>query len=277
MFNPFLSMTSSVLNNLNEADRCLHSLAQLIALTGTNALPNQADDRQANLGWNPDRQWLEGRPFTGHGQLLRLVIDLPTFSLQFVNADDELIAQFRVEHKTPTDALNWWQTHMAAWEIATTKPVNYALKPPPVPSGDLYNRPAGLTDWANWRTKANQQLTRLNEFSGLTSDIRIWPHHFDTGVYYAFPDETGNEQAAIWAGYAIADAVCSEPYFYISGYSRPRPIDFTKATPLPIGDWLVRPDWQGACLPVSSVTSSESHEITSFFQQSYQWLAERVR
>ncbi|ADB38546.1 hypothetical protein [Spirosoma linguale] len=268
-------MTSFDINTLNEADRSLHSLTQLIALTGTNALPNQADDRQANLGWNPDRQWLEGLPFTGHGQALRLVIDLPAFSLQFVHADDDPVARFQLEQKTPTDALNWWQMQMTKWGFSTVKPTNYTLETPPVPLDDPYIRPAGLTDWANWRTQANQQLTRLNESSGLTSDVRIWPHHFDTGVYYSFPDESGNEQAAIWAGYAIADAVCPEPYFYISGYSRRQPIDFNTAPPLPAGEWIVRPDWQGACLPVSSVTQSE--EITRFFQDSYRWLAERVR
>lgn len=267
-------MTSET-NPLNEADRSLHSLSQLLALTGTNALPNQADDSQANLVWNPERQWLEGRPFDGDGQALRLIIDLPTFSLQVVNANDALTAQFWVDQKTPADALNWWQTQMTKWGFKTTKPVNYTLETPPVPPQGRYTRPSALTDWAIWRTKANQQLALLNQRSGLSSDVRIWPHHFDTGVYYSFPDESGKEQAAIWAGYAIADAVCPEPYFYISGYNSRQPIDFTTAAHLRAGEWLMKDDWQGASLPVSSIKKSE--EITHFFQDGYQWLAASVR
>ena len=260
---------------LNEADRTLHSLAQLIALTGTNRLPAQSDDSQANIGWNKDRQRLEGRAFAHGEQLLRLVIDLPTFSLHFLDENDQPAASLMVEGKTPSDAGTWWRTLLQHWGFDTTKPVNYQLDAPPIPMETAYVRPAGLRDWANWRTVANEQLAILNAHNGRASDIRIWPHHFDTGVYYSISDESGAEQAAIWAGYSIADAVCAEPYFYLAGYNSRSPIDFGAATGLTVGQWLNTPDWQGACLPVSNAVEPE--QITRFFGDSYAWVAAQVR
>lgn len=266
-------MTPSI-DHLNEADRILHSLAQLIALTGTNRLPGQPDDSQANIDWNADRHRLEGRAFTHNGQPLRLVIDLPTFSLQFLDENDQPVVSSMAGGKTPDEVVAWWQTVMQGWGFDTTKPLSYPLETAPIPPATPYIRPAGLTEWANWRTVAHQQLVLLNELSGRTSDIRIWPHHFDTGVYYSIPNEAGQERAAIWAGYAITDAVSAEPYFYLSGYNSRQPINFSTATVLTSGQWLDRPDWQGAYLPVSD--AADPGQITPFYAESYAWISDKA-
>ena len=100
------------INALNEADRTLHSLAQLIACTGITQLPTQPDDSQANLTWDPVRHRLEGRPFTWKDQPVRLSIDLPTFSMPFLNEANQPVASFAAENQTPADAITWWQTVM---------------------------------------------------------------------------------------------------------------------------------------------------------------------
>lgn len=256
---------------LNEADRTLHSLAQLLALTGTNCLPTQPDDSQANLTFNADTQRLEGRWFEINGQLRQLVIDLPDFSLYVVDGAGVPVASFTTEGQTPMQAMDGWQAMMRGWQINATKPLSYEL---PIPSETPYTRPAGLPDWADWRTKANHALVALNTKSGQTSDVRIWPHHFDTGVYYSFPDEAGAERAAIWAGLAIADTVCPEPYFYLSGYDTKNAIDFNAAPSLTTGQFLALPDWKGACLPVSAV--QDSGQIAVFLANSYAWVAQQV-
>ncbi|GAB4039706.1 hypothetical protein [Spirosoma jeollabukense] len=259
------------INDLNQTDRVLHSLAQLIALTGTNQLAAQPDDSQANMMWNSEQTRLEGQPFEYISQRIRLVIDLPTFSLQFLDANDNLLATFGVENKTPIETTAWWQTVIHDWGFNPTKPLNYQLDTAPIPLETQYTHPAGLNTWADWRTVANQTLARLNKISGQTSSIRIWPHHFDTGIYYSIADELGQERAAIWAGYAIADRVSPEPYFYLSGYNRQHPIDFSKAIKLSTGYWLAGAEWQGACLPVSQIIEPE--QITRFLTESYTWLA----
>lgn len=261
---------TTLINDLNQADRTFHSLAQLIALTGTNQLIIQTDDSQANSIWNSDQDRLEGHPFEYMNQQLRFVIDLPTFSLQFLDEQNNPVATFGAESKTPTETTEWWRAVLHSWGFDPTKPLNYQLEVAPVVLDTKYSRPAKQNEWANWRTIANQALADLNHLSSRTSTIRIWPHHFDTGVYYSIPDEQGKEQAAIWAGYSIADAVSPEPYFYLSGYSTLHPIDFTKAAKLAVGQWLARPDWQGACLPISHI--AEAEQITQFLADSYAWI-----
>lgn len=134
----------------------------------------------------------------------------------------------------------------------------------------MYEQPAGLKQWAEWRTITTNQLRALNEWSGLTSEIRIWPHHFDTGIYYAQNDAHGQEKTAIWAGYALADSISDEPYFYLSGYKRDEQINLLEAPPLSTGEWRQTSDWTGALLSISQVTTNE--QITAFFQESYAWL-----
>ncbi|GAB2583989.1 hypothetical protein [Spirosoma areae] len=258
------------MNDLNQADKTLHSLAQLIALTGMQWLPLLADDSQTNMAWNSHLHRLEGRPFADNGQPIRLIIDTEDFALQFINDREEVLASFSPENKTPDDAMAWWKDQMKAWGISEILGVNYQLDHDPVDDQTPYERPAGLPAWNYWRTTANKALQALTDWSGRASEVRIWPHHFDTGVYYSQTDASRQEKAAIWAGYAIADSICHEPYFYLSGYTTNQPIDFAAAPALSVGEWRNTADWKGAMMPVSA--SNETQPIEAFFQESYSWI-----
>lgn len=261
------------MNDLNQADQTLHSLAQLIALTGMQWLPLLADDSQTNMAWNSNLHQLEGRPFVYNGQQIRLVINTKTFTLYFVNDHEHVLSVFSPENRTATDATDWWKNQMQTWGISEIRGVNYQLHQDPVASQTVYT-PTGLTEWNEWRTIANTALQQLNEWSGRENEVRIWPHHFDTGVYYSQTNANGQEKAAIWAGYAIADALCDEPYFYLSGYNSVQPIDFASAPALSVGEWRNTSDWNGALLPISASNNAES--IVVFFQESYSWLDKQL-
>lgn len=258
------------MDTLNLADKTLHSLAQLIALTGMQCLPQQADDSQTNMAWNYGLHWLEGRVFNQAGQHLRLVIDTKVFIVQLVDDQNRPLSLFSPEGKTPVDAKTWWNDQMRSWGISEIRDLNYLLAHEPIAPDTVYDRPSALRDWNHWRTVANEALQTLNQWSGRQSEIRIWPHHFDTGVYYSLFDAQQHERAAIWAGYAIADSICPEPYFYLSGYHKRQPINFLSAPSLFAGEWRTGADWQGALLPIS--TSLPSERIDVFFRESYTWL-----
>lgn len=259
-----------LINHLNQADQTLHSLAQLIALTEMQWLPAQADDSQTNMAWNPDQQRLEGRPFVHANQTIRLVISIDPFAVAFIDDQNKSLNSFIPHGQTPAAAMTWWTTQLQTWGISDHKPVNYHLDQPPIPVAAVYEKPSALTVWGQWRSVANTTLNELNEYSGRASEVRIWPHHFDTGVYYSLTDAVGHERAAIWAGYAIADRVCNGPYFYLSGYEAGKSIDFSAAPALSAGTWKSGADWQGALLPVS--TNPAPTQIAAFFRESYHWL-----
>jgi hypothetical protein len=258
------------IQELNQADRTLHSLSQLIALTAMQWLPSQPDDSQTNINWNSHQQRLEGRTFVRDNQPTRLVIDADAFILQFMDDQGQVHTSFSPEGRTPLDAMNWWRDQMQSWGIDTIKGLNYTLDKEPVDPQTTYQRPSGLASWAYWRSMANTALQALTEASGQKSESRIWPHHFDTGVYYTQPDSSDQEKAAIWAGYAIADSLCDEPYFYLSGYKRQESINFSKAPTLSVGEWRNTPTWKGALLPIPQ--AADGKDITLFLQESYAWL-----
>ncbi len=265
---------TSLIDNLNEADRLLHSLAQLLARTGTNQLPNQPDDSQANLNWNAQKQHVEGRPFDHDSQQIRLVINLSGGCIQFVTVENQSVALFVIDGKTPDEVVAWWHEVLHGWGLKTDKPLSYQLDHEPITPQMTYTWPADMGPWVEWRTVANETLQTLNDQTRQFSEVRIWPHHFDTGVYYSFPDKTGNERAAIWAGYAVADALSQEPYFYLSGYNTRQPVNFSIAPPLTVGHWLVTPNWNGAFLAVSEASSITW--VSQFFKESYDWLCAAI-
>ncbi|GAB4022561.1 hypothetical protein [Spirosoma koreense] len=261
------------MNELNQADKTLHSLAQLIALTGMQWLPLLADDSQTNMAWNSHLNRLEGRTFVYKDQQVRLVINTKPLALCFVDDNDHVLVLFSPENRTPAEATAWWKHQMQTWGISEISGLNYQLDQDPVGPQAVY-KPAGLAEWAKWRTIANTALQQLTEWSGRASEVRIWPHHFDTGVYYSQPGANGQEKAAIWAGYAIADALCDEPYFYLSGYNSMQPIDFASAPAQSVGEWRNTPDWKGALLPISA--SNHTDAIALFFRESYSWLDKQL-
>jgi hypothetical protein len=81
-----------------------------------------------------------------------------------------------------------------------------------------------------------------------SSPINIWPHHFDTGTYHPL-SETGS----IGTGFAVADTIVNEPYFYIYGWAKDKTIDYASAPDLPFGEWKTG-SWKGAIMPLSTVT-----------------------
>ena len=63
--------------------------------------------------------------------------------------------------------------------------------------------------------------TLLNHFLQTNVEARIWPHHFDTGIY-AMP----NEDIGLGFGLAMNDGLVGEPYFYLAAYKSEGAIDF---------------------------------------------------
>jgi hypothetical protein len=258
------------MNKLNETDRTLHSLSQLLARTGMQWLPAQPDDSQTNLNWNSDRQQLEGRSFVHNDRNVRAVLGMQPLTVLFIDDEEHVFASFSPENRTPDHALTWWTNQMQAWGITDLADLNYHLPDEHVARQTPYSQLPAIALWAQWRTLADTGLYALNDWSGRQSEVRIWPHHFDTGVYYPINGADGQEVAAIWAGYAIADSVCDEPYFYLSGYQKGQSIPFAEAPLLSAGEWRHTADWQGALLPIGEAGDEE--RINRFFRESYAWL-----
>ena len=79
-------------------------------------------------------------------------------------------------------------------------------------------------------------------------EIRIWPHHFDTGIYVM-----ATKQLGLGFGLAMKDAMVGAPYFYLSGYNQENPVSYKNLNPLTHGKWETGEQWNGAVLSLGAL------------------------
>ena len=97
------------------------------------------------------------------------------------------------------------------------------------------------------RTVANNACTELLDQFAQESEIRVWPHNFDTGVYCNY--DNGLEQ---YAGYSPGDSEASEsPYFYNGFYNNGEKVIPKDYPGLEDGFWETK-QWGGAILQLSA-------------------------
>jgi len=102
-------------------------------------------------------------------------------------------------------------------------------------------------------------IERILNDNSLKSSIRVWPHHFDTGIYEQLP----NSDIYIGLGLAIPDIVNPEHYLYVSGYKNGKNIETTSFKKLEIGEWRSEA-FKGAIIPAETLIESEA---VQFFQE----------
>ncbi|MEL7118960.1 MAG: hypothetical protein AAFO07_05950, partial [Bacteroidota bacterium] len=92
------------------------------------------------------------------------------------------------------------------------------------------------------------------------TDVRIWPHHFDSGsLIITAKDDQDQFLSFIGIGLAIPDQLIDEYYFYVSFSSKEIEIDLTNLPPLQYGRWG-KPDFPGAILEISSLLQFQKAE-----------------
>lgn len=119
-----------------------------------------------------------------------------------------------------------------------------------------------LLELLNLRILAQSVLETFLKDENLNSEIRIWPHHFDTGAYAVFNDMSGK---AVGLGLAVPDNLCRDHYFYISGYKGHEGIDTADFKPLSLGSWGVN-GFNGAILPAIEI---DKNKVTTFFSEAF--------
>lgn len=152
-----------------------------------------------------------------------------------------------------------------------------------LPESDLYRfesftKPdqAILESWVANRTLANQAFRKLNEMIGFDSDINIWPHHFDSGTYHVLHETDGTGDRSIGSGFALADSMVNEPYFYIYGWFKDRQLNYSDAPSIEGSRWITD-GWEGAVLPISSITDNRLQAVSEFYSKTSSYLKEKLK
>jgi hypothetical protein len=231
-------------------EKMMHLAAQYLAAAGISFVEKQDDDSHTNLGFSIAKNCMETHPLCENADVLSL--DYKTFSLNWNSERGS--TSFPLDGATHIDVLSWLK---GTSKTFLNKSFRYEFH---------YNLPYEISDdfifslsdtskieeLLQLRILAQRTLEETLSKTQLVSSIRVWPHHFDSGAYARL-----KEGIAIGFGLAIPDEVCSEHYFYISGYKGRNAISANEFSSLSKGEWKNN-GFTGAILPAETVGLSEA-------------------
>jgi len=215
-------------------DKMIHLAAQYLATASKSFLEPVADDSHTNLGFSLDDGAIYSRVLDGKKGYLCL--SYKTFSLEWFTPDGPQILS--LDGRTHGEIVQWLQkmTSTAIENGRYTYDLHYDLPYEPITDGFTFELKSTrqLEELIHYRILIQLVLENFLKEEKLQSEIRIWPHHFDTGAFTAIEDLPG---IAIGLGLAEPDSLCNNPYFYISAYRGHEGVTVDGYPELAIGSW----------------------------------------
>ncbi|MFT7157928.1 MAG: hypothetical protein ACI8Q1_002953 [Parvicella sp.] len=249
---------------MNHTIQELHQAAQYLAAAGISFLEKKADDSNTNVGWNSVDKRLETHVFGNQDQLS---LNLNTVKIEWLNSG-RVISGIDLISKSHTEIVQWISEQAKENKIALPFTYNFHYDLPYKEITDDYRFSLSekkLETISNELTKAQKAFEQFLDYQNLDSPIRIWPHHFDLGIY----TKLESENTFMGAGLAIPDSLVNDFYFYASGYKNGIGIETKTYGKLNIGDW--RSDWNGATLASKNVNDKSVltflNEVKNKFNQ----------
>lgn len=238
----------------------MHLAAQYLAAAGISFLNKKEDDSHTNLGFSISDGSLKTHLLSKQGD--QLLLNYKAFSLQWVSSKEAL--SLSLDGKSHKEVLQWLtEVSKKALNKEYTYSFHYSL-PYEITNAYVFKleSTSALQKLIALRTLAQLSLKEVNKTYNLEADIRVWPHHFDTGIYSSL----SNSDIAIGLGLAIPDNVCSEHYLYASGYKHNKSIDTSSFSNLKKGEWKNK-DFKGAVLPALNI---DKLDAIGFFSDAIQ-------
>jgi len=231
----------------------IHLASQYLAAAGISFLPKEDDDSHTNLGWDGNNNRLTTHNFgTSNSQL---GLNLTNANLEWLN-DGEVIAEINVKEAKHSEILSWISDESKKHGLNEEYQYNfhYELPYPVISNEDSFDiNVEESTAYAKQLSSANKAMEKFLVESKLDSPIRVWPHHFDLGIYAELRDGL-----AMGAGLAVPDTMVNELYYYSAAYRGSENVSTKSFSGLKHGEW--RTDWDGATL--TSMKTEESEAFT---------------
>lgn len=254
-------------------DEQIHYLSQLIAKLNRNFLEPQADDSHTNLYFDPLSGRVYGRWIATPEDPRIFALDLTEFQFQWldkrgrmshcISISGKSMAQLEDETMKSLDGVG-------LSKVDLRQPLHFEIPAYSV-TGKIQNQPdpAGLAQWQFFRSLANDAGATLLGYFQTEGEVRIWPHHYDTGIYAQVSGALG-----IGFGLAMADEMIKAPYFYLAGYGS-KPFEFTGLPAIGHGHWATGAGWQGAYLALDQMSrdsyQTARNQLHEFMRNSADW------
>ena len=255
-------------------DQQIHQLCQIIAKANRSFVSSAEDDSHTNLFYDHIGGRIVGRWIdTDLGKVL-LALQLESFKFVWFDTKFKEIKSYSIKGKTTVEIETAIESDLGFFKLGTKdfrddlhfEIVSYPFKDNAFEQFNVN----GLQLWRGFRDLANSASMKLLGMLQQESEIRIWPHHFDTGIYATVPNKVG-----IGFGLAMEDEMAGSPYFYMSAYPVSGNINYEKAAKLSVGKWINNEGWKGAILTFDELGTNSREEadrsIDRFIKETTQW------
>lgn len=247
--------TLGVVPGLAEQRVQAHHAAQVVAALGFTHLAPRPDDGHPNLQWSADHGALLGRLVEGPAPY-RAALRLSDLALLLVDGSGRILDELTLAGRSVDAAYAWLDAAIAlrvpgATALARPK---YEIPEHPVASGASFS-PASepLSALADWFAAAQSRLTAAAAGVPGATEVRCWPHHFDTGLLVVIDAEGGESARSVGMGMSPGDAGSAEPYWYVTPW--PVPVDFDPP-PLASGGHWQTDGFTGAVLTAAATAAA---------------------
>lgn len=241
----------------------LHRAVQYLAAASKSFLPAKDDDSHTNLGWNPISKSFETHPFDKSG--LALAFNLEAYSLDFIHPVSGIEASFPLGGAKHLDIVNWIEHEREFCKVQNEYKFDLHYE---LPYEDAFDdqlvfpkmKDEDLKPHIQLRWLADKALALASANFDMFSDIRTWPHHFDTAAIGTNLNEKGSTYGV---GLSIPDNVVDDYYFYVSKYNGHESVNVSRFSKMKNGEWKYD-GWNGAALKASGKSLPE---VLSFYAE----------
>lgn len=258
----------------NITDRQIHWLSQVLAKANRAYVPEQKDDSHTNLYFDALEKRILGRWIDGPGGKIIPGLNLQSLSFQWLDIKQNVLHEVSVLNKSMEQlekSVNEYPMSINMGRDTFFQALHFEIpdyKIETLNRGDISED--GIRSWIYFRDLANRASLDMLGYLQLESEIRIWPHHFDTGIYTRITEEFG-----LGFGLAMEDSMIGRPYFYMSGYNGESPISYKNLNRLSTGRWETGEHWNGAVLALNGISATSIEDaiktIQAFIKETASW------
>jgi len=257
------------MQNYTKIDQHIHQLSQTLAKFGRSFAEKKEDDSHTNVRFDFLGKQIWGRWATMGEQQLILSLHLESQEFKLLNKQFQEVAAFetigRTQEEVEVAIANFVTKDLKVEGSILLESLHFEIPEYDFKNNNIQQWDAeALKQWMYYRMLANQACGTLIDHLNIEAEIRIWPHHFDTGIYTEV-----NQNIGIGFGWAMADSMINEAYFYYSVYGlNGHTIDYSTVKELSAGKWITGEHWNGAVLPLSEVNTEN---IQTYLQEATKW------